>query len=109
MMSVIFGKMQGVEANNALLNCGPTIPRILQLAESCYWDDSVFSLAHEMAHAYFAHIGKKYSEKHLERKEYDADMVANDIVLRIIMDAVMEHILEDIYLSGAHDVIWISF
>lgn len=91
----IFGKMQGVEANNALLKLLSNDTQILQLAESCYWTILVFSLAHEMAHAYFAHIGKKYSEKHLERKEYDADMVAYDIVLRIIMDADKEHILED--------------
>ena len=91
----IFGKMQGVEANNALLKLLSNDTQILQLAESCYWTILVFSLAHEMAHAYFAHIGKKYSEKHLERKEYDADIVAYDIVLRIIMDADKEHILED--------------
>lgn len=60
--------------------------QILQLAEDCYWTVVVFSLAHEIAHVYLASIGKTYSERHPEEEEYDADMIAYHIVLKIIIE-----------------------
>lgn len=82
----IFGEMQGEDANKALLNTVKADVQILQLAEDCYWTIVVFSLAHEIAHAYLASIGKKYTKEHLEKEEYDADGIAYHIVLKIIME-----------------------
>lgn len=82
----IFGEMQGQDANDALLQLVAGDVQILQLAEDCYWTVVVFSLAHEVAHAYLASIGKTYSPHHPEKEEYDADMIAYHIVLKIIMD-----------------------
>ncbi len=82
----IFGEMQGTDANNALMDTVNGDTQILQLAEDCYWTIAAFSLAHEVAHAYLASIGKKYTEKHPEKEEYDADSIAYHIVLKIIME-----------------------
>lgn len=72
----IFGNMQGQYAHDVLLRLVTGDLQILQLAEDCYWTIVVFSLAHEVAHAYLADIGKRYSEKHPEKEEFDADMIA---------------------------------
>lgn len=77
----IFGEMQGQYANDVLLQLVSGDVQILQLAEDCYWTVVVFSLAHEVAHAYLASIGKTYSERHPEKEEYDADMIAYHIIL----------------------------
>ena len=91
----IFGEMQALDANNALLHLLNGDMQIMKLAEDCYCTIVVFSMAHEIAHAYLAHIGKKYSERHLEKEEYDADAIAYDIVLKIIMkESNEEPILE---------------
>lgn len=88
----IFGEMQGENANKALLDTVKGDVQILQLAEDCYWTIVVFSLAHEIAHAYLASIGKKYAKKHQKKEEYDADGIAYHIVLKIIIqeDSVLE-------------------
>ena len=72
----IFGNMQGQYAHDVLLRLVTGDLQIMQLAEDCYWTIVVFSLAHEVAHAYLADIGKRYSEKHPEKEEFDADMIA---------------------------------
>lgn len=82
----IFGEMQGQDANDALFQLISGDVQILQLAEDCYWTIVVFSLAHELAHAYLAGIGKRYSRRHPEKEEFDADMIAYHIVLKIIME-----------------------
>lgn len=92
----IFGEMQGMDANQVLLDTVNGDIQILQLAEDCYWTIVVFSLAHEIAHAYLAAIGRKYTEKHPEKEEYDADMIAYHIVLKIIIEEKGENtVLED--------------
>ena len=92
----IFGEMQSESANKALLEAVSGDIQILQLAEDCYWTIVVFSLAHEIAHAYLASIGKKYSDNHPEREEYDADMIAYHIVLKIMIEEQGESaMLED--------------
>lgn len=97
----IFGEMQSSGANEALMKTLNGDIQILQLAEDCYWAIVVFSLAHEVAHAYLASIGKKYSKVHPEREEYDADMIAYHIVLKIIIEKTGENtVLEEYtYLS----------
>ena len=82
----ILGEMQGEDANRVMLGMVAGDLQILQLAEDCYWTVLVFSLAHEIAHAYLASIGKQYSEKHPEKEEFDADEIAYHIVLKIIMN-----------------------
>ena len=90
----IFGEMQGMDANQVLLDTVNGDIQILQLAEDCYWTIVVFSLAHE--NAYLAAIGRKYTEKHPEKEEYDADMIAYHIVLKIIIEEKGENtVLED--------------
>lgn len=92
----IFGNMQGQYAHDVLLRLVTGDLQILQLAEDCYWTIVVFSLAHEVAHAYLADIGKHYSEKHPEKEEFDADMIAYHIVLKIMMEKRGENkILEE--------------
>ena len=82
----IFGEMQGTDANDVLLELVSGDIQILQLAEDCYWTIVVFSLAHEVAHAYLAYTGRQYSKQHPEKEEYNADMMAYHIVLKIIME-----------------------
>ena len=82
----IFGKMQGTDANDVLLGLVSGDIQILQLAEDCYLTIVVFSLAHEVAHAYLAYTGRQYSKQHPEKEEYNADMMAYHIVLKIIME-----------------------
>lgn len=82
----ILGEMQGENANRELLEMVADDLQILQLAEDCYWTVLAFSLAHEVAHAYLANIGKKYTREHPEKEEFDADEIAYHIVLKIIMD-----------------------
>lgn len=82
----ILGEMQGEDANRSMLRMLEGDLQILQLAEDCYWTVLAFSLAHEVAHAYLLSIGKKYTKKHPEKEEYDADAIAYHIVLKIIMD-----------------------
>lgn len=82
----ILGEMQGEDANRSLLGMVADDLQVLQLAEDCYWTVLAFNLAHEIAHAYLASIGKKYTEEHPEKEEFDADEIAYDIILKIIMD-----------------------
>ena len=92
----IFGEMQGMDANQVLMDTVNGDIQILQLAEDCYWTIVVFSFAHEITHAYLAAIGRKYTEKHPEKEEYDADMIAYHIVLKIIIEEKGENtVLED--------------
>lgn len=93
----IFGEMQSESANKALLEVINGDVQILQLAEDCYWTIVVFSLAHEIAHAYLASMGKKYSEKHPEKEEYDADMIAYHIVLKIMIEEQSNDVMLEEY------------
>lgn len=69
----IFGEMQEAEANRALMDTLNGDIQILQLAEDCYWTIVVFSLAHEMAHAYLAvMLGSEYKKLPFRKEEYEA-------------------------------------
>lgn len=93
----IMGEMQGEDDNRKLLEMVAGDLQILQLAEDCYWTVLVFSLAHEVAHAYLANIGKKYTKEHPEKEEFDADEIAYHIVLKIIMDKEVRGIVLEPY------------
>ena len=81
----ILGEMQGEDAVRAMMEMIAGDLQILQLAEDCYWTVLAFSMAHEVAHAYIAAMGRKYTEEHPEQEEFDADEIAYHIVLKIIM------------------------
>lgn len=66
--------------------------QIMDLGSDCYWTVIVFSLAHEMAHAYFASIEKRFLDS--KEEEFEADAIAYDIVLKIIIDQSKEKINE---------------
>lgn len=93
----ILGEMQGEDANKALLGMVAGDLQILQLAEDCYWTVLCFSLAHEVAHAYLASIGKIYTKQHPEKEEFDADEIAYHIVLKLIMDQGSKDIVLEPY------------
>lgn len=93
----IFGEMPGVDANKVLMDTINGDIQIIQLVEDCYWTIVVFSLAHEIAHAYLASIGKIYTITHPEKEEYDADRVAYHIVLKIIMEGNGEDVVLENY------------
>ena len=93
----ILGEMQGEDAVRAMMEMIAGDLQILQLAEDCYWTVLAFSMAHEVAHAYIAAIGRKYSKQHPEREEFDADEIAYHIVLKIIMSGESRGILLEPY------------
>ena len=93
----IFGEMQDANANKTLLEIVAGDVQILQLAEDCYWTIVAFNLAHEIAHAYFAAIGKKYKKEQAKKEEFDADTIAYHIVLKIIMEQKDEGVILEKY------------
>ncbi len=93
----ILGEMQGEDANRELLEMVAGDLQILQLAGDCYWTVLAFSLAHEVAHAYLANIGKRYTKEHPEKEEFDADEIAYHIVLKMIMDKEVRGIVLEPY------------
>ena len=93
----ILGEMQGEDAVRAMMEMIAGDLQILQLAEDCYWTVLAFSMAHEVAHAYIAAIGRKYSKRHPEREEFDADEIAYHIVLKIIMSGESRGIVLEPY------------
>lgn len=80
----ILGDISNEKSNEALLQIMQGDAQIMNLASSCYWTVVIFSLAHEVAHSYFASIGRKFSDR--RKEEFEADAVAYDIVLKIIID-----------------------
>lgn len=80
----ILGDIPNEHSNEALLQIMQGDVQIMNLASSCYWTVVIFNLAHEVAHSYFASIGKTFSDK--RKEEFEADAVAYDIVLKIIIE-----------------------
>lgn len=80
----ILGDIPNAASNEALLRLINEDVQIMNLAASCYWTVVVFSLAHEVAHSYFNSIGKKFLNR--RKEEFEADAIAYDIVLKIIID-----------------------
>lgn len=80
----ILGDIPNSTSNEALFQIIRGDVQIMNLASACYWTVVVFNLAHEVAHAYFASINKKFSKR--KKEEFAADAIAYDIVLKIIID-----------------------
>ncbi len=72
----ILGDIPNAASNEALLQIIQGDVQIMNLASACYWTVVVFSLAHEVAHAYFVSINRKFSKK--IKEEYAADAIAYD-------------------------------
>ena len=81
----ILGEMQGANASRVMLEIIGQDLQIMQLAGDCYWTVLIFSIAHELAHAYLASTGKN-RDGDLKQEEAKADLIAYDIVLKIIME-----------------------
>lgn len=59
---------------------------LVELVTDCYWAILTFALSHELAHLYFNKGGRKSeTDRQIRREEYDADRIAYDMVLRMIM------------------------
>lgn len=58
----------------------------MNLASDCHWAIIVFAVVHEIAHAYQINTYSDYWRKHLKEVEFNADAIAYDILLRLIMD-----------------------
>lgn len=80
----ILGAIPDYTSNEELFRILNGDAQIMTLAYACYWTVVVFNLAHEVAHAYFASINKKFKKK--KNEEFAADAIAYDIVLQIIVD-----------------------
>lgn len=64
----IFGEMQSMDANQALIDTVNGNIQILQLAVDCYWIMVVFSLAHEIAHEYWQLLAGNILKNILKKK-----------------------------------------
>lgn len=82
----IFGRLPAEDAKAALMHKVSDDQQIMNLASDCNWAIMVFTVAHEIAHAYQMNTNPCYWEKHLKEAEFDADAIAYDILLRLIMD-----------------------
>ena len=80
----ILGDIPNEKSNEMLLQIIDGDTQIMNLASSCYWTVVIFSLAHKVAHSYFASIGKKFPNR--KKEEFVADAVAYDIAFKIIID-----------------------
>lgn len=80
----ILGDIPDEKSNEELLKIMQGDAQIMDLASSCYWTVVIFSLAHEVAHSYFASVGRKFPDR--RKEEFEADAIAYDIVLKIIID-----------------------
>lgn len=59
---------------------------LANLVTDCYWTILGFAISHELAHIYFRKCGRISStDRQIRKEEYDADRIAYDMVLRLIM------------------------
>lgn len=82
----IFGQLPSEDAKAAILRKVADDQQIMNLASDCHWAIMIFTVAHEIAHAYQMNMYPDYWRKHLKEAEFDADAIAYDILLRLIMD-----------------------
>lgn len=90
----IFGEFPGENAIAQLMEIIRGHQHIVKLAEECYWTIMIFNIAHEIAHEYLGSIQKndfsKLSDNEkrniLIQEEYQADRIAYDLVLKIMMN-----------------------
>lgn len=97
----IFGELPSEDAKAVLMEKTADDSQIINLASDCHWGIMVFTVAHEIAHAYQMHINPEYWEKNPKESEFDADAIAYDILLRLIMDGQGKNLImqEYVYLA----------
>lgn len=61
--------------------------QVINLAEDCYWTITAFTIAHEIAHLYLKEKPVKKGKRAIRKEEFDADGIAYDIVLKMIMES----------------------
>lgn len=82
----IFGELPSEGAKAVLMEKLADDSQIINLASDCHWGIMVFTVAHEIAHAYQMDTNPEYWEGHPKESEFDADAIAYDILLRLITD-----------------------
>ena len=97
----IFGELPSEDAKAVLMEKTADDSQIINLASDCHWGIMVFTVAHEIAHAYQMHTNPEYWEKNPKESEFDADAIAYDILLRLIMDGQGKNLIiqEYVYLA----------
>lgn len=83
----ILGEMVSESALEGLLKIvAEKDPHLADLAADCFWTILAFAMSHELAHIYFGKNGRATQTRRQKRQEeYDADRIAYDLVLRLIM------------------------
>ena len=85
----ILGRLPDANASETLLKAINGDLQVLNLAEDCYWTITAFNLAHEMAHMYLNRNNKgelkEQTRKQRHQEEFQADAIAYDIVLKMII------------------------
>lgn len=83
----ILGEMVSESALERLLDIVAEMdPHLVNLVTDCYWTILSFAMCHELAHIYFKRCGRDAVTKRQKRQEeFDADRMAYDVVLRMIM------------------------
>lgn len=93
----IFGELPSEDAKAVLMEKAADDSQIINLASDCHWGIMVFTVAHEIAHAYQMHTNPEYWEKNPKESEFDADAIAYDILLRLIMDGQGKNLIMQEY------------
>lgn len=83
----ILGEMVSEDSLEKLLSIvSQKDPHLADLVTDCYWTILAFAMSHELAHIYFKKCGRKaVTNRQKRQEEYDADCIAYDLVLRLIM------------------------
>ena len=86
----ILGRLPDANASETLLRAVNGDLQVINLAEDCYWTITAFNFAHELAHIYLNHDKKgglrRQTKKQSHQEEFQADAIAYDIVLKMIID-----------------------
>lgn len=93
----IFGQLPAEDAKCAIMEKVAEDQQIMNLASDCHWAIMVFTVAHEIAHAYQMCENPSYWEKNPKAAEFNADAIAYDILLRIIIDNQKGNLLLEEY------------
>jgi len=95
----IFGQLPGEDAKSVLMEKVYKDQQIMNLAADCYWSIMLFNTAHEFAHIYQAYTNPNYWEKkeNCKESESNADAIAYDILLRLIMDKQEKNLVVEKY------------
>ena len=80
------GELPDENAKSSLMDKIQDDQQILNLAAGCHWMIMSFTIAHEFAHAYQKETNFEYWDNYQKEAEFNADKIAYDIVLKMIMN-----------------------